>query len=119
MGGYLGTPAGGRRLLPYQPLVLTVRGSVAPPCVSAPRSTARRTTPRPGPAAGRGDGAGRTPAARAAASRGGLRLDEVELTPASYAEHLAHDQIVEELLDLVAERGYLTMSDLRNTIATG
>jgi hypothetical protein len=44
-------------------------------------------------------------------------LDEADLKPSSYAEQLARDAVVEELLDRVVERGFLTMSDLRDALA--
>jgi hypothetical protein len=44
-------------------------------------------------------------------------LDGVGLRPRSYAERLARDKLVEELLDRVVEHGYLMMSDLRDALA--
>jgi hypothetical protein len=44
-------------------------------------------------------------------------LDEVEMTPATAAETVARDKVVEELLDLVEERGFLNLGDLRDAIA--
>ena len=44
-------------------------------------------------------------------------LDSAGLTPPTYAERLARDQIVEELLDRVVARGFFTMSDVRDTLA--
>jgi hypothetical protein len=47
----------------------------------------------------------------------GQALDEVNLRPRNYAERLARHKLTEELLDRVAERGYLNMSDLRDALA--
>jgi hypothetical protein len=44
-------------------------------------------------------------------------LDAVGLNPASAAEGLARDKLVEELLDGVVQRGYLTLGDLRDALA--
>jgi hypothetical protein len=44
-------------------------------------------------------------------------LDEVGLRPESQAERLARSKMIEELLDRVAERSFLNMSDLRDAIA--
>jgi hypothetical protein len=44
-------------------------------------------------------------------------LDEAEMTPATAAETVARDKVVEELLDLVVERGFLNLGDLRDAIA--
>jgi hypothetical protein len=44
-------------------------------------------------------------------------LDEVEMTPATAAETVARDKVVEELLDLVEERGFLNLGDLRDALA--
>jgi hypothetical protein len=44
-------------------------------------------------------------------------LNKVGLTPRSIAEEVARDKVVEELLDLVVEHGFLGMGDLRDAIA--
>jgi hypothetical protein len=44
-------------------------------------------------------------------------LDDVGLRPTSCAETVARDKLVEELLDRVVERGFLTMGDLRDAVA--
>jgi hypothetical protein len=44
-------------------------------------------------------------------------LGEAGLRPVSYAEQVARDQVVEELLDRVAEGGYLTLGQLRDALA--
>ena len=44
-------------------------------------------------------------------------LDSVGLAPANAAERFSRDKLVEELLDLVSERGYLTIGDLRDALA--
>lgn len=44
-------------------------------------------------------------------------LDEVGLTPQNVPETVARGKIVEELLDLVVERGFLRMGDLRDALA--
>lgn len=44
-------------------------------------------------------------------------LDKVGLVPANAAERLARDKLVEELLDDIAQRGYLTLGDLRDALA--
>src|SRR5207244_3273165 len=44
-------------------------------------------------------------------------LDEAGLRPRNYAERTARDKIIEELLDRVVDRGFLTMSDLRDALA--
>ena len=44
-------------------------------------------------------------------------LDEAGLKPRSYVERVARDKIIEELLDRVVERGFLTMGDLRDAVA--
>jgi hypothetical protein len=44
-------------------------------------------------------------------------LDEVDMKPATAAETVARDKVVEELLDLVEERGFLNLGDLRDAIA--
>jgi hypothetical protein len=44
-------------------------------------------------------------------------LNKVGLTPHNIAEEVARDKVVEELIDLVVEHGFLGMSDLRDAIA--
>jgi hypothetical protein len=44
-------------------------------------------------------------------------LDEVGLKPATVAERLSRDKLIEELLDRAVEHGYLNMGDLRDAIA--
>jgi hypothetical protein len=44
-------------------------------------------------------------------------LDEVGLKPSNLAEEVARNKLIEELLDRVVERGFLTMSDLRDAVA--
>ena len=44
-------------------------------------------------------------------------FDEVGLVPTNQAEQVARDKVVEELLDVLCSRGFLTMSDLRDAIA--
>lgn len=44
-------------------------------------------------------------------------LDAVGLPPASTAERLDRDRLVEELLDRVIERGHLSLGDLRDAVA--
>jgi hypothetical protein len=44
-------------------------------------------------------------------------LDKVDLTPRNIAEQVARDKVVEELIDLVIEHGFLGMGDLRDAIA--
>ncbi len=44
-------------------------------------------------------------------------LNEVGLRPANIPERLAQEKLVEELLDLIVERGYLAMGDVRDAIA--
>ncbi len=44
-------------------------------------------------------------------------LDKVGLTPRNIAEEVARDKVVEELIDLVVEHGFLGMGDLRDAIA--
>ncbi|HZV04777.1 MAG TPA: hypothetical protein VE999_06815 [Gemmataceae bacterium] len=44
-------------------------------------------------------------------------LNKVGLTPRNIAEETARDKVVEELIDLVVEHGFLGMSDLRDAIA--
>jgi hypothetical protein len=47
----------------------------------------------------------------------GQALHEVGLQPRNVAEGVARDKVVEELIDLVIERGFLGMGDLRDAIA--
>ena len=44
-------------------------------------------------------------------------LDEAGLRPRNYAERVARDKIIEELLDRIVDRGFLTMGDLRDALA--
>ena len=44
-------------------------------------------------------------------------LDQVGLKPNNLPEQVARSKMVEELLDQIGERGYLTMSDLRDAIS--
>ncbi len=44
-------------------------------------------------------------------------LDRVSLRPANLPERAARRKLVEELLDLIVERGYLRIGDLRDTIS--
>ncbi len=44
-------------------------------------------------------------------------LDDVDLRPTNFCEKVARDTVVEEMLDRVVERGFLTMSDLRDVLA--
>jgi len=44
-------------------------------------------------------------------------LEEVELTPQNIPERIAFGKMVEELLDGVANRGFLTMGDMRDAIS--
>jgi hypothetical protein len=44
-------------------------------------------------------------------------LDEVGLTPANFPEKIARDKLVEELLDQTAERGFLSIGDLRDALS--
>jgi hypothetical protein len=44
-------------------------------------------------------------------------LDRVALKPANYAERVSRDKLIEELLDRIVQRRFLTMSDLRDAIA--
>ena len=45
-------------------------------------------------------------------------LDESGLHPASYAERVARDKLMEEMLDRVVDRGFLTIGDLRDAVAS-
>ncbi len=47
----------------------------------------------------------------------GAALDEVGLRPANLPERVARNKLIEELLDEVTERDFLTMSDLRDAIS--
>ena len=44
-------------------------------------------------------------------------LDEVDLVPATSAERVSRDKLVEELLDGACDRGFLRIGDLRDAIA--
>ncbi len=44
-------------------------------------------------------------------------LDESGLHPTSYAERVVRDKLIEELLDRVVDRGFLTIGDLRDAVA--
>jgi hypothetical protein len=44
-------------------------------------------------------------------------LDRVGLSPASVAETVSRDKLVEELLDRIVERGFLNIGDLRDALA--
>jgi hypothetical protein len=44
-------------------------------------------------------------------------LDEVGLVPANLPERVARNKLLEELLDRIAERGFLTMGDFRDAIS--
>jgi hypothetical protein len=44
-------------------------------------------------------------------------LDAVGLSPANYPERVSRDKLVEELLDIVAARGYLSQPDLRDALS--
>ncbi len=44
-------------------------------------------------------------------------LDEAGLKPRTYVERVARDKIIEELLDRVVDRGFLTLGDLRDALA--
>jgi hypothetical protein len=44
-------------------------------------------------------------------------LDESGLHPASYAERVVRDKLIEEMLDRVVDRGFLTIGDLRDAVA--
>jgi hypothetical protein len=46
-----------------------------------------------------------------------LAMDDVGLWPRNLPEQVARDKLVEELLDRIAERGFLTMSDLRDALS--
>jgi hypothetical protein len=47
----------------------------------------------------------------------GTALDRVELIPHGLPERVARRKVVEELLDLVVERGFFTMGQLRDTLS--
>lgn len=44
-------------------------------------------------------------------------LSEVDLRPDDVHEQVAHDKLIEELLDRVADRGFITISDLRDALS--
>jgi hypothetical protein len=44
-------------------------------------------------------------------------LTEVQLVPGNLPEQVSREKLIEELLDRVVERGFLTMSDLRDALA--
>ena len=44
-------------------------------------------------------------------------LDDVELTPQNVPERVARKKLIEELLDQICERGFLSMGDLRDAIS--
>ncbi|MBI3408789.1 MAG: hypothetical protein HY040_10570 [Planctomycetes bacterium] len=44
-------------------------------------------------------------------------LRAVDIQPQSFPEHVAHDKLVEELLDRVVERGFLNIGDLRDALS--
>jgi hypothetical protein len=44
-------------------------------------------------------------------------LDRVGLRPANYVEEVARRKLVEELLDRIVERGFFTMSDVRDALS--
>jgi hypothetical protein len=44
-------------------------------------------------------------------------LDRVDLRPHNFPERIARAKLVEELLDLVVERGFFTMADLRDAVS--
>ena len=44
-------------------------------------------------------------------------LDESGLRPRGFAERIARDMVIEELLDRVVDRGFLTIGDLRDALA--
>jgi hypothetical protein len=46
-------------------------------------------------------------------------FDEVGLTPQNLPEQVSRDRLVEELLDRIVERGFITVGDLRDGIARG
>src|SRR5262249_7802095 len=48
---------------------------------------------------------------------GKTTLNEVRLQPQNFPERFARDKLVEEMLDLVIERGFLTMGDLRDALS--
>jgi hypothetical protein len=47
----------------------------------------------------------------------GRALDQVELRPANVPETVARSKLIEELLDTVVDRGFLTLGDLRDAIS--
>lgn len=44
-------------------------------------------------------------------------LDKVKLLPANPPEHVAREKLVDEILDRIVERGFLSMSDLRDGLS--
>jgi hypothetical protein len=44
-------------------------------------------------------------------------LDEVGLAPANLPERVARHKLIEEMLDRIVERGFLTLGDLRDTLS--
>ena len=44
-------------------------------------------------------------------------LDNVDLQPHNLAEHMARKKLVEELLDRIVDRGFLTLGDLRDALS--
>jgi hypothetical protein len=106
-----------KRLLPHQPLVLTVkhlRGALDRLTAARMPEDARRLLRRLlADALHHAEKRVRDrfrPLVRGA-------LDDVDLKPSSYAERLGRDTVVEELLDRAIDRGFLTMSDLRDALA--
>src|SRR5262249_46561622 len=47
----------------------------------------------------------------------GAALDDAGLQPQNYPERLARDKLIEELLDRLTERGFLTIGDLRDALS--
>jgi hypothetical protein len=47
----------------------------------------------------------------------GAALERVGLAPRNLPERVARDKLIEELLDLTVERGFLSMSDLRDAVS--
>jgi hypothetical protein len=45
-------------------------------------------------------------------------LDEVHLAPANLPERVARHKLIEELLDRIVERGFLTLGDLRDALSS-
>ena len=44
-------------------------------------------------------------------------LDHVQLRPQNLPERVAREKLIDELLDRVVERGFLTMADLRDALS--